>query len=345
MADSQDSRIRVDRTQGEGTSVLLNVKNLRTTFYTISGEVQAVRGISFHIREGESIGIVGESGCGKSVSMLSVLHLLDDNAKMQADSIMFNGREISKLSTKEMRKLNGREIGMIFQDPMTSLNPVFTVEQQIRAPLMRHLGLTKEEARVRALQILEVVGIPSPQSRLRQYPHELSGGLRQRVMIAIAMCCNPKLLIADEPTTALDVTVQAQILDLMREMKAKYRTAVILISHDLGVISSLCSRVIVMYGGLIVEEGRIEDMFYQTAHPYTAGLLASVPRGREEKLVPIEGTPPDLLEPPQGCPFAARCKYAMKICRNAMPPEYFLEGDHSCRCWLHHPSVKAKKGR
>ena len=210
---------------------------------------------------------------------------------------------------------------------------------------MRHLGYTKEQARERALEMLQVVGIPSPESRLKQYPHELSGGLRQRVMIAIAMCCNPRLLIADEPTTALDVTVQAQILDLMRKMKDDSKTAVIMISHDLGVISSLCSRVIVMYGGLIVEEGLIDDLFYRTAHPYTAGLLASIPKGDGEKLVPINGTPPDLVNPPKGCPFAARCRYAMKLCEECMPPRYDLDSHHYCHCWLHHPSVEAKKGK
>ena len=324
--------------------VLLSVKNLKTTFHTLSGDVQAVRGTSFFVNRGESIGIVGESGCGKSVSMLSVLHLLDDNAVMEADEILFDGRNLANYTTKEMRALNGHEIGMIFQDPMTSLNPVFTIEQQICDPLMRHLGLSRREARERALRMLQVVGIPSPENRLKQYSHELSGGLRQRVMIAIAMCCSPKLLIADEPTTALDVTVQAQILDLMKHMKETYGTAVILISHDLGVISALCSRVIVMYGGLIVEEGQIDDLFYRTGHPYTAGLLESIPKGDGRKLIPIAGTPPDLLQPPKGCPFAARCRYAMKLCRAAMPPKHLLSEGHSCSCWLYHPSVKAKKG-
>ena len=323
---------------------ILEVKNLRTTFQTMSGEVQAVRGTSFHVNEGESVGIVGESGCGKSVTMLSILHLLDDNARMEAEEILFEGEDISKYSTTRMRKLNGLKIGMIFQDPMTSLNPVFTIEQQMRDPLMRHLKMSRKEAREKILEMLSVVGIPSPENRLKQYSHELSGGLRQRVMIAIAMCCNPRLLIADEPTTALDVTVQAQILDLMKQMKEKYKTAVILISHDLGVISSLCSRVIVMYGGVIVEEGSIDDIFYRTGHPYTAGLLESIPKETGEKLIPIYGTPPDLLNPPKGCPFAARCKYAMKVCTQAMPPEFYEgEGHYSC-CWLHHPSVTAKRG-
>ncbi|MCC8066469.1 MAG: ABC transporter ATP-binding protein [Clostridiales bacterium] len=334
-----------EKLQTNGQSAkLLEVKNLRTTFHTMSGDVQAVRGTSFYVSEGESIGIVGESGCGKSVSMLSILHLLDDNARLEAEEILFDGNDISKFSTKEMRKLNGKEIAMIFQDPMTSLNPVFTIEQQMRDPLMRHLGLNKQQAREKALQMLETVGIPSPESRLKQYPHELSGGLRQRVMIAIAMSCSPKLLIADEPTTALDVTVQAQILDLMKQMKEQYGMAVILISHDLGVISSLCSRVIVMYGGLIVEEGQIDDIFYRTAHPYTAGLLESIPKGDGSRLMPINGTPPDLLNPPVGCPFAARCKYAMKLCAKEMPPAYTLDENHYSCCWLHHPSVKAKRG-
>lgn len=323
---------------------ILEVRNLRTTFQTMSGEVQAVRGTSFHVDKDESVGIVGESGCGKSVSMLSVLHLLDDNARMEADEILFEGEDISKYSTAKMRKLNGLKIGMIFQDPMTSLNPVFTIEQQMRDPLMRHLKMTKKEARTKIIEMLTMVGIPSPESRLKQYPHELSGGLRQRVMIAIAMCCNPQLLIADEPTTALDVTVQAQILDLMKQMKEKYGTAVILISHDLGVIASLCSRVIVMYGGLIVEEGVIDDIFYRTGHPYTAGLLESIPKENGEKLVPIYGTPPDLLNPPKGCPFAARCKYAMKVCTQAMPPRFYDGTDHYSCCWLHHPSVVEKHG-
>lgn len=323
---------------------VLEVKNLRTTFHTFSGDVQAVRGTSFYIEKGESIGIVGESGCGKSVSMLSIMHLLDDNAKMHADEILFDGRNIAGITTNEMRKINGNEIGMIFQDPMTSLNPVFTVAQQIMDPLMRHLKLNKKQAKEKALEMLKIVGIPSPEERLKQYSHELSGGLRQRVMIAIAMCCNPKLLIADEPTTALDVTVQAQVLELMAQMRKEFNTAVIMISHDLGVISTLCSRVIVMYGGIVVEEGLIDDLFYHTAHPYTAGLLESIPKTNGEKLVPIYGTPPDLLNPPQGCPFAARCKHTMKICEQAMPPKYSLDEHHYCYCWLHHPSVIARKG-
>lgn len=323
---------------------LLEVKNLRTSFQTDAGIVQSVRGISFHANRGESLGIVGESGCGKSVSMLSIMRLLADNAHLEADKILFNGEDLLHKTAKEMRSIQGNRIGMIFQDPMTSLNPLFTVEEQLCNPLMRHLKLSKKEAKARALKMLEDVGIPSPEKRLSQFPHELSGGMRQRVMIAIAMCCQPELLIADEPTTALDVTIQAQILDLMAHMKQEYGTSVILITHDLGVIASICTRVLVMYGGLVMEEGSIEDIFYRTGHPYTAGLLASIPKETKEKLIPIYGTPPDLLNPPKGCPFTARCPHAMEVCRQYQPPLVSLGEHHSSACWLHHKSVKAKIG-
>ena len=319
---------------------LLEVKNLHTTFATDAGPVQAVRGVSFYVNRGESLGIVGESGCGTSVSMLSVMRLLDDNASMTADAILLDGEDLNAKSVKDMRKIQGNDIGMIFQDPMTSLNPLFTVGEQIRNPLMRHMKLNKREANERALKLLELVGIPSPEKRLKQYPHELSGGMRQRVMIAIAMSCDPKLLIADEPTTALDVTIQAQILELMGEMKERYNMSVILITHDLGVISSLCTRVIVMYGGLIMEEGTVDDIFYRTGHPYSAGLLASIPKRSREKLVPIMGTPPDLLNPPAGCPFAARCSHAMKLCREYRPELTEVGPGHKSACWLHNKSVK-----
>lgn len=318
---------------------LLDVKHLKTTFQTQAGQVQAVRDISFRIGEEECVGIVGESGCGKSVTMLSVMHLLDDNASMSAESICFDGQEISKYTDAQMRKLDGNKIGMIFQDPMTSLNPVFTIAQQFAEPLSRHLHLKGEDARNKARNMLEMVGIPMPQERLSQYPHELSGGLRQRVMIAVAMCCNPKLLIADEPTTALDVTVQAQILELMGKMKDTCHSSVILISHDLGVISTLASRVLVMYGGKIVEESTVDELFYEPMHPYTKGLLASIPSKSGTKLVPIYGTPPDLLDPPKGCPFAARCSCCMKICQQVMPGIHKATDSHSCRCWLYHPQV------
>ena len=324
--------------------ILLDVKNLYTGFTTDDGMVKAVRGISIHVNQGESLGIVGESGCGKSVSMLSIMHLLADNAILKADAVTFNGEDLLHKSIKEMRKYQGNEISMIFQDPMTSLNPLFTIGEQITNPLMRHKKMSKKAALEKAAQVLDQVGIPDPQKRLKQYPHELSGGMRQRVMIAIAICCDPKLLIADEPTTALDVTIQAQILELMQKMKEEYKMSLILITHDLGVIANMCSRVVVMYGGLIMEEGALRDIFYRTGHPYTLGLLESIPKHDKQRLVPIYGTPPDLLNPPKGCPFAARCKYAMKLCQENLPQLTEIGEGHRSACWLHNPSVKAKRG-
>ena len=324
--------------------VLLDVKNLYTGFTTDDGMVKAVRGISIHVNQGESLGIVGESGCGKSVSMLSIMHLLADNAILKADAVTFNGEDLLHKSIKEMRKYQGNEISMIFQDPMTSLNPLFTIGEQITNPLMRHKKMSKKAALEKGAQVLDQVGIPDPQKRLKQYPHELSGGMRQRVMIAIAICCDPKLLIADEPTTALDVTIQAQILELMQKMKEEYKMSLILITHDLGVIANMCSRVVVMYGGLIMEEGALRDIFYRTGHPYTLGLLESIPKHDKQRLVPIYGTPPDLLNPPKGCPFAARCKYAMKLCQENLPQLTEIGEGHRSACWLHNPSVKAKRG-
>ncbi len=324
--------------------VLLDVKNLHTSFATDDGEVKAVRGVSIHVDKGESLGIVGESGCGKSVSMLSVMHLLAENADLKADSITFDGEDLLHKEIKEMRKYQGNQISMIFQDPMTSLNPLFTIEEQVCNPLIRHKKLSKKEARKRAVEVLNQVGIPDPEKRLKQYPHELSGGMRQRMMIAIAISCAPKLLIADEPTTALDVTIQAQILELMQKMKEEYHMSLILITHDLGVIASMCTRVVVMYGGLIMEEGSVRDIFYRTGHPYTLGLMESIPKHDKQRLVPIYGTPPDLLAPPKGCPFAARCKYAMKLCKEHLPELTEIGEGHRSACWLHNPSVKAKKG-
>ena len=324
--------------------VLLDVKNLHTSFATDDGEVKAVRGVSIHVDKGESLGIVGGSGCGKSVSMLSIMHLLAENADLKADSITFDGEDLLHKEIKEMRKYQGNQISMIFQDPMTSLNPLFTIEEQVCNPLIRHKKLSKKEARKRAVEVLNQVGIPDPEKRLKQYPHELSGGMRQRVMIAIAISCAPKLLIADEPTTALDVTIQAQILELMQKMKEEYHMSLILITHDLGVIASMCTRVVVMYGGLIMEEGSVRDIFYRTGHPYTLGLMESIPKHDKQRLVPIYGTPPDLLAPPKGCPFAARCKYAMKLCKEHLPELTEIGEGHRSACWLHNPSVKAKKG-
>ena len=323
---------------------LLEVKNLRTNFATGGGIVQAVRGVSLYVDAGEFIGIIGESGCGKSVSMMSVMQLLADNAAVRADAILFDGMDLQKQSRKQMRKLLGSSIGMIFQDPMTSLNPLYTIGNQLMEPLRQHQKMTRAAAMARALEMLRLVGINEPEKRLKQYPHELSGGMRQRVMIAIAMCCTPKLLIADEPTTALDVTIQAQIMELMAELKDRFSTATILITHDLGVIASVCSRVMVMYGGKIMEEGSVEDIFYAPGHPYTEGLLRSVPgdgSGSREKLIPIPGSPPDLMNPPAGCPFAARCPKAMRICSMAPAELTELGPNHRAACWLHHPQVKS----
>ena len=307
--------------------------------------VEAVNGVSFEINRADTFGLVGETGAGKTTIALAMMGLLPyPPTHVIRGKVEIDGEDIEKMSNSQLQKIRGKKVSMIFQDPMTSLNPLFTVGEQIRGPLMRHQKLSRKEAEKKALVMLEAVGLPSPERRLKQYPHELSGGMRQRVMIAIAMCCKPELLIADEPTTALDVTIQAQILELMAHMKNEFNTSVILITHDLGVISSLCTRVIVMYGGLIMEEGKIEDIFYRTGHPYTAGLLASIPKRTKEKLVPIFGTPPDLLNPPKGCPFAARCSRAMKLCAVHQPPFCDLGNGHVSACWLHNESVKARMG-
>ncbi len=321
---------------------LLQVKNLNTSFRIGVGTVQAVRGISFHVGQGESVGIVGESGSGKSVTMLSVMGLLPNYADISADSILFDGREMTKLGPKELRAMHGSEIGMIFQDPMTSLNPLFNVESQLTEPLRIHQGMNKTQARARALELLRQVEIPNPEARLKQYPHELSGGMRQRVMIAIAIACGPKMVIADEPTTALDVTIQAQILDLLNHLKHSTKTSIIMITHDLGVIASMCSRILVMYGGTIAEEGTAREIFYEPRHPYTWGLLNSIPKltgDPNEKLIPINGTPPDMLMPPKGCPFAPRCRYCMPVCREYMPPRTVLSDTHAVACHLMHPKA------
>ena len=327
---------------------LLEVQNLSTTFKIGVGTVQAVRGISFHVNEGEFIGIVGESGSGKSVTMLSVMRLLPDYARVHADSIRFAGQELMELSAREMRKLQGNRIGMIFQDPMTSLNPLFKVGDQLMAPLRIHQGMTKAQAKARALELLRQVEIPDPEQRLMQYPHELSGGMRQRVMIAIAISCSPNMIIADEPTTALDVTIQAQILELLEHLKQETNASIVMITHDLGVIASMCSRILVMSGGIICEEGSARDIFYKSLHPYTWGLLNSIPKIHEdhhEKLIPIRGTPPDMLMPPRGCPFAPRCRYCMPVCQQMMPPETNVGDGHRVFCHLMHPKApKVERG-
>ena len=329
-------------------SRLLEVKNLTTNFHIGVGCVQAVRNVSFHLDAGESLGIVGESGSGKSVTMMSIMGLLPDYADVTADSIRFNDREMTKMSMGEFRKVRGNEIGMIFQDPMTSLNPLYTVENQIAEPLRIHRGMNKAEARAAALELLRRVEIPNPEARLKQYPHELSGGMRQRVMIAAAIACQPKLVIADEPTTALDVTIQAQVLDLLNHLKEGSNASIIMITHDLGVIASMCSRILVMYGGIICEQGTVREIFYEPRHPYTWGLLRSIPKmteRKDEKLIPINGTPPDMLCPPKGCPFAPRCPYAMPVCRKYLAPTTVLGETHSCACHLLHPKApKVERG-
>lgn len=323
-------------------SKLLEVNNLKTSFQTHIGDVQAVRGISFYLEKGEALGVVGESGCGKSVSMMSIMRLLGKNAKITADLISFDNKDITNMTEKEMQNIRGNDLAMIFQDPMTSLNPLYTVGNQLTEHLIKHKKISKKEANALAIKMLDLVGIPSPEKRMKQYPHEFSGGMRQRAMIAMSLICEPKLIIADEPTTALDVTIQAQILGLMKDLKSKLNTSIILITHDLGVVADLCTRINVMYGGIIVEEGSDEDIFYRSKHPYTWGLLNSVPNPKQEikeKLVPIEGQPPDLLKPPEGCPFVARCNYAMKVCLKNQPPLFDLGEGHKSACWLCHKNA------
>jgi oligopeptide transport system ATP-binding protein len=330
---------------------LLEVNNLRTSFFTHVGEVKAVNGVSFYLNKGEALGIVGESGSGKSITMMSLMRLLAENGKIMEGEILFEGKDLTKCTEKEMQKIRGNEIGMIFQDPMTSLNPVYTIGNQLTEGLILHKHMSKAQAYERAAELLGMVGIPSPKDRLKQYPHEFSGGMRQRVMIAMAIACEPKLLIADEPTTALDVTIQAQILELMKDLKDKINTSIILITHDLGVVADVCSRINVMYGGMLVETGTNRDIFYNPKHPYAWGLLMSIPNPKtmvKERLKPIAGQPPDLLKPPAGCPFAPRCEYAMKICMTQRPPMFEIDEFHKSACWLNHPDapkVKAPVGR
>mgnify|MGYP001160545435 FL=1 len=320
---------------------LLDIRNLEVSFDTYAGEVKAVRGVSFHLYEGETLAIVGESGCGKSVTAKSIMRLNPEPpARFKNGQILFDGEDIIKKKEREMRKIRGEKIGMIFQDPMTSLNPTMTVGKQIVEALTKHQKVSRKEARERAIEMLRMVQIPNPEQRFYEYPHQFSGGMRQRAMIAMALVCKPQLLIADEPTTALDVTIQAQILDLMNELKEQTGTSIILITHDLGVVAHMADRVVVMYGGKVVEMGTTREIFYNSKHPYTWGLLKSVPRvdisKDTDRLASIEGTPPDLLAPPVGCPFADRCEYAMKICREEMPPNFDISDGHHAACWLNH---------
>ena len=316
---------------------LVDIQHGRLSFFTPAGEVKALNDVSIHLNDGEVLGIVGESGSGKSVTAYSLMGLTAYPGKLVGGTIDFNGHRINDLSEKEFRKIRGNEVSIIFQDPMTSLNPVYTIGNQIMEVILLHTDKNKEQARARAKELLELVGINEPEKRLKQYPHELSGGMRQRVMIAIALACEPKLLIADEPTTALDVTIQAQILELMMELKEKLGMAIIMITHDLGVVASMCDRIAVMYAGRIVEYGTTDDIFYNPKHEYTKGLLKSIPRldaKEHERLVPIEGTPIDLLNPPAGCPFAPRCSNCMKICLREMAPVTTFDDVHYTQCWM-----------
>ncbi|MCX7682868.1 MAG: ABC transporter ATP-binding protein [Anaerolineae bacterium] len=318
-------------------ATLLEVRDLKTQFFTQDGVVHAVNGISYELREGECLGIVGESGCGKSVSVLSLMRLIPEPpGKIAGGEILFRGRDLLKLSQDEMRSVRGAEIAMIFQEPMTSLNPVLTIGFQIMEALKLHQGMNNKEARARAAELLTMVGIPQAADRLDDYPHQFSGGMRQRVMIAMALSCNPSLLIADEPTTALDVTIQAQIVDLVKRLRDQLGMAVIWITHDLGVIARLAERVIVMYAGYIVEEAPVKELYGYPRHPYTIGLLGSLPRldaPPGTKLVSIRGQPPDLVFLPQGCPFADRCDYVQERCRREMPPLEFVGIEHKVACW------------
>ena len=316
---------------------LVDIQHERLSFFTPAGEVKALNDVSIHLNDGEVLGIVGESGSGKSVTAYSLMGLTAYPGKLVGGTIDFNGHRINDLSEKEFRKIRGNEVSIIFQDPMTSLNPVYTIGNQIMEVILLHTDKNKEQARARAKELLELVGINEPEKRLKQYPHELSGGMRQRVMIAIALACEPKLLIADEPTTALDVTIQAQILELMMELKEQHGMAIIMITHDLGVVASMCDRIAVMYAGRIVEYGTTDDIFYNPKHEYTKGLLKSIPRldaKEHERLVPIEGTPIDLLNPPAGCPFAPRCSNCMKICLREMAPVTTFDDVHYTQCWM-----------
>jgi len=319
------------------SELLLDIKNERLSFFTPAGEVKALNDVTISMKPGDVLGIVGESGSGKSVTAYSIMGLTAHPGRIIGGTVDFNGHRINDMSEKEMRSIRGNEVSIIFQDPMTSLNPVYTIGNQIMEVILRHTDKNKREARIRAIELLNLVGINEPQKRIRQYPHELSGGMRQRVMIAIALACEPKLLIADEPTTALDVTIQAQILELMIELKNKLGMSIIMITHDLGIVANMCHKIAVMYAGKIVEYGSTDEIFYNPKHEYTKGLLRSIPKLTEKehrKLVPIEGTPVDMLNPPAGCPFAPRCDNCMKVCLKNMPEYSYIREDHYSACWL-----------
>ena len=327
---------------------LLEVKNLHVSFFTPAGEVKAVNGISYDVDYDEVMGIVGESGSGKSVEAYSIIGLLQSPGKVMEGSITLEGEDMLAKTSSEMVDYRGSQVAMIFQNPMTCLNPVYTIGNQLTEALRAHdKSISKEDADKRAMEMLEQVGINNVEKRMKQYPHELSGGMRQRVMIAMGLICHPKLLIADEPTTALDVTIQAQILELMKELQKKNHMGIIFITHNLGVVAEVCDKVSVMYAGKMVEQGPVDEIFYEPGHPYTMGLLRSMPRGDAEsyeRLIPIEGSPVDMLNPPEGCPFAPRCEHAMKVCLQKMPPYVELGDNHRAACWLRvQDAIEAQK--
>ncbi|MDY4062834.1 MAG: ABC transporter ATP-binding protein [Candidatus Limiplasma sp.] len=315
---------------------MLQVKNLCTSFNVDAGEVRAVNGISFNLDKGKVLGIVGESGSGKSVTAYSIMRILVEPGKIVGGEILFNGEDIVKYSKKQMREFRGKRVSIIFQDPMTSLNPTFTIGNQLREAILLHTDRNRAEANARALEMLQLVGVNEPEKRLKQYPHELSGGMRQRVMIAMALACEPDILIADEPTTALDVTIQAQILELMKDLQKKMGMAIIMITHDLGVIADMCDEIIVMYAGRVCERGTVDEIFNNPRHEYTKGLLRSIPtlNGGHDKLIPIAGSPVDLTNLPAGCAFASRCDHCMKICLTDQPEEVRVNDSHIASCWM-----------
>ncbi|HLS09921.1 ABC transporter ATP-binding protein [Lentibacillus sp.] len=322
---------------------ILDVKDLHVTFSTFGGTVKAVRGVSFDLHKGETLAIVGESGCGKSVTSNAIMRLIPDPpGKISNGTITFKGKELTTVPEKDMRSIRGVDISMIFQDPMTALNPTLTIGTQLVEGLMEHRKTSSAEAKEKALEMMHLVGIPNPEERFKQYPHQFSGGMRQRIVIAIALICEPELLIADEPTTALDVTIQAQILELFERIQEQTGVSIILITHDLGVVAKIADRIVVMYAGKIIEEGTRKEIFYEPEHPYTKGLLKSVPRldVKGKKLIPIDGTPPDLFSPPQGCPFTARCPMAMEVCDKVYPLQSELSETHKVDCWLQDERAK-----
>lgn len=327
---------------------ILDVNNLQVSFNTYAGEVRAVRDVSFHLNRGETLCFVGESGCGKTVTAKAIMRLLPKGQAVikEGSQILFADKDVLKMSSKELQEYRGGDVSMIFQDPMTSLNPTMTCGKQIIETLRLHRNMDKQQAREEAIRMLEVVKIPDAKKRIDDYPHQLSGGMRQRIMIAIALACSPSVLIADEPTTALDVTIQAQIIDLLRELRDELNTAIILVTHDLGVVANFADRIQVMYAGQVLERGTVDEIFYEAKHPYTWALLSSVPKlakYNKQELYTLKGTPPDLILPLEHCPFAARCEFCMPICKERMPEETVLSDTHKVSCWLQHPNAPKVK--